>query len=213
MMDAHRGHMISMQDVHIHREEITDTFQSYIKWQWYIVLFFDANNIFGGTWRVHLSQMSEARRIITMSELFHLDYVFRAWEGIQIVMDQFIEISVDRVVDGIIHYGGHMHIVPKSTLIEDIMKVVCDSPLAGNSGYSREYEAPQVTWILSREMFRLHIFLRYMEGDRDSIFLGAFWQDPNRATGTKLIPSTRFPPDAGILGVWLILTSMVTSMV
>jgi hypothetical protein len=60
-------------------------------------------------------------------------------------MDQFIEISVDKVVDNIIHYGGHTHVVLDSTLRENIMRVTHDSPLAGHFGYSYEYEVPQVT--------------------------------------------------------------------
>jgi hypothetical protein len=75
-------------------------------------------SIFNRTWRVHLSQLGEAGRIIAMSEFFHLGYVVRAQEEIQIVLDQFTEISVDRVVDGIIHYGGCTHVVPESTLRE-----------------------------------------------------------------------------------------------
>jgi hypothetical protein len=108
------------------------------------------------------------------------DYVVKAKEGIQIVVDQFIEISVDRVVDGIIHYGGRTHIVPKSTLRELIIGAMCDSPLAGHFGSSHEYEAPKVTWILSREVFRLHRLLGYIDDDRDSRFPRAVWQETNR---------------------------------
>jgi hypothetical protein len=71
--------------------------------------------------------------------------VVRAQEEIQIVLDQFTKISVDRVMDGIIHYGGHTHVVLESTLKKEIMTTVCDSPLVGNSGYLYEYWAPQVT--------------------------------------------------------------------
>jgi hypothetical protein len=88
--------------------------------------------------------------------------VVRAQEEIQIVLDQFSEISTDRVVDG---YEGHTCVVSDLTLREMIMRVICDSPLAGNSKYSHEYEAPQVTWILSREVFRLHRLLRYIDDD------------------------------------------------
>jgi hypothetical protein len=77
-----------------------------------------------------------------------LGYVVRA--QIQIVLDQFTEISFDRVVDGIIHYGGCTHVVFESTLRERIMRAMYDSPLAGHSGYSYEYEAPQVIGLLSR---------------------------------------------------------------
>jgi hypothetical protein len=55
-----------------------DTFQSCRQWQWHLVLFSDANSIFNRTWRVHLSQLGEAGRIIAMSEFFHLGYVVRA---------------------------------------------------------------------------------------------------------------------------------------
>jgi hypothetical protein len=98
------------------------------------VLFSDANNIFNRTWWVHLSQLGEAGRIIAMSEFFHLGYVVRA--QIHIVLDHFTEISVDRVVDGIIHYGGCTHVVLESTLRERIMRAMYDSPLTG-------HEAPQ----------------------------------------------------------------------
>jgi hypothetical protein len=50
------------------------------------------------------------------------------------------------------------------------------SPLAGNFGYLYEYEAPQVTGILSREVFRLHGLLDYIDGDQDSIFPSTVWQ-------------------------------------
>jgi hypothetical protein len=46
-------------------------------------------------------------------------------------LDQFSEISVDRVVDG--YPLGHTHVVPESTLREMIMRAMCDSPLVGNS--------------------------------------------------------------------------------
>jgi hypothetical protein len=116
------------------------------------VLFFDANNIFGRTWRAHMSQMIEVGRIIAMSEFFHLGYVVRAQEKIQIVLGQFTEISVDRVVDGIIHYGSHTHVVPEFTLRDKIMRAMCDSPLTENSGYSYEYEAPRVPGVLFKEV-------------------------------------------------------------
>jgi hypothetical protein len=64
-----------------------------------------------------------------------------------------------------------------------------------------------------REVFRLHILLEYINGDRDSIFLGVVWQGPNILEGIELIPSTWVPPDDAILGTWLILTPMVTGMV
>jgi hypothetical protein len=69
-----------------------DTFQSCSQWQWHLVLSSDANNIFNKTWRVHLSKLGEACRIISMPGFFHLGYVVRALEEIQIVLDQFTEI-------------------------------------------------------------------------------------------------------------------------
>jgi len=131
-----------------------------------------------------LSQMSEAGRIISMSELFHLVYVVRAHEDIQIVLDQFTEISSNRVVDGIIHYGGCTLVVIEPTLKERSMRDMYDSPLVGNSRYSYEYEAPKVTWILSKEVLRLHRLLEYVDGDRGSRFSSTVWQDPNRVMVT-----------------------------
>jgi hypothetical protein len=88
-------------------------------------------------------------------------------------LDQFLEMSTDRVVDGIIHYGGHTHVVPKPMLRG--RRAMCDSPLVGNYGYSHEYEALRVTWILSREVLRLHEILKYIDGDRGNIFSGTIW--------------------------------------
>jgi hypothetical protein len=78
-----------------------------------------------------------------MTDFFHLGYVVRA--QIRIVLDQFTEISFNRVVDGIIHCRGCTHVVPESTLRERIMRDMYYSPLAGHYGYSYEYEALQVT--------------------------------------------------------------------
>ena len=74
--------------------------------------------------RHHPIQMSEQNRIIAILDFFH-----------------FREILANRVVDGIIHYGGRTHVVFESTLRERIMRAMYDSPLAGHSGYSYEYEA------------------------------------------------------------------------
>jgi len=60
-------------------------------------------------------------------------------------LDQFTKILVDKVVDDIIHCGGHTHVVLESTLRDYFMQDMCDSLLAGNSRYSYEYEAPQIT--------------------------------------------------------------------
>jgi hypothetical protein len=133
--------------------------------------------------------------------------VVRAQEEIQLVLDQFTENPTDRV-DGIIHYEGRTHVVPESTLRDKTMRAMCGSPLAGNFGYSYEYEPPQVTWLPSREVLILHGLLEYINGDRDSNFSVTVWKEPNKIAETMLIPSTRFPPYVSILGTWLNLTPM-----
>jgi hypothetical protein len=57
-------------------------------------------------------------------------------------------------------------------------------------------------------VFRLHRLLKYINGDRDSKFCGAFWQELNKIAGTLLIPSTWFPPNVGIPRTSLILSPM-----
>jgi len=110
-----------------------------------------------------MSQLGEAGRIIAMLEFFRLGYVVGAEEEIQIVLDQSTYISIDRVVDGIIHYGDCTHIFPKSTLTKKIMRDTHDSPLVGNCRYSYEYETPYVTGPLSMDVFRLYILLEYID--------------------------------------------------
>jgi hypothetical protein len=68
--------------------------------------------------------------VIAISKFFCLGYVIGAQEEIQIVLDPFLEMSTDRVVDGSIHYRGPTHIVHESTLREMIMRAMYDSPLA-----------------------------------------------------------------------------------
>jgi hypothetical protein len=41
-----------------------------------------------------------------------------------------------------------------------------------------------VTGLLSREVFRLHGLLEYIDGDRDSKLLGVVWQELNKLAGT-----------------------------
>jgi hypothetical protein len=103
-----------------------------------------------------------------MSELFCLDYVVEAHEEIQIVLGQFREILVDRVVDGIIHYRVRTLVSFEPPLRE----MTCDPLSIGNFWYSYEYEAPKVTMILSREAFILHRLLGYIDDDRDIRFPG-----------------------------------------
>jgi len=78
------------------------------------------------------------------------------------------------------------------------MRAMCDSPLEGTYGYLYEYEALQVTGLLSREVFRLHGLLEYIDDDRGSKFSGIVWQEPNKVKVTKLIPSKWLPSDVGI---------------
>ena len=93
----------------------------------------------------HPSQMSEKNRIIAILDFFNLVYVVIAHEEIHIVLDPFREILANRVVDGIIHYGGRTHIVLESILRERIMRTMCGSPFIGNSRYMHDYEAPHMT--------------------------------------------------------------------
>jgi hypothetical protein len=41
-----------------------------------------------------------------------------------------------------------------------------------------------VIGIISKEVFRLHKLLGYIDDDRDRKFPGAVWQKPNRSIGT-----------------------------
>jgi hypothetical protein len=92
------------------------------------------------------------------------------------------------------------------------MRVMCDSPLTWSFDYLYEYEALHVIRILSREVFRLHGSLEYIDDDQDRIFHSAFGKGLNILECRKLIPSTWVPLDDGILGTWIILNMMVSSM-
>jgi hypothetical protein len=119
--------------------------------------------------------MHSISRIISMSKTSCLDYVVKAHEEIQIVLDQFLEILVDKMVDGIIQYRCCTNVFLESTLREWIMRAM--------------YDSPQVTWIISKEVFRLHGLLEYIYGDRDNIFLDEFWWELKKLVDTNLIPS------------------------
>jgi len=69
------------------------------------------------------------------------------------------------VVDVIIHYGCHTHVDLDPTLRKRSTRAMCDSPLVGNYGHLYEYEAFQLTWLLSMEVFRIHGLLEYIESD------------------------------------------------
>jgi hypothetical protein len=93
------------------------------------------------TWRVHMSQLGEACKIIAMPEFFCLKYVVKAHEDIQIVLGQFTKIPTDRVVDEIIHYRGCTLVAPEPPLKKMIVRAMCDPPSTGHFGYSYSYEA------------------------------------------------------------------------
>jgi hypothetical protein len=57
-----------------------------------------------------------------------------------------------------------------------------------------EYKAPQVAELFFRDIFRLHGLPRTIVSNRDSRFLGAFWQELFRLTGTELTPNTSYHP-------------------
>jgi hypothetical protein len=90
-------------------------------------------------------------------------------------LDRCIDISADKVVNDIIYCRGHIYLIHESILRERIMRAMCDTHLAWHSGYSYEYEAPQVAELLSKEVFRLHGLHVYIDSDRDNRSLGVFW--------------------------------------
>jgi hypothetical protein len=48
-----------------------------------------------------------------------------------------------------------------------------------------------------REVFRLHGLPKTIVSDRDSRFMGGFWQELFRLVGTELTPSTSYHPQTG----------------
>ena len=48
--------------------------------------------------------------------------------------------------------------------------------------------------LFSKKIFRLHGLPKTIVSDRDSRFLGKFWQELFRLVGTELTPSTRYHP-------------------
>jgi len=98
------------------------------------------------------------------------------------------------MVHGLVDYEDCTHVVPEFTLRERIIRAM--------------YDSLQVTGLLSREVFRLHEVLEYIDSDPDNRLPSAVWQEPNKLVGTELIPSTLSPPNDGIPGAWLILTSI-----
>jgi hypothetical protein len=57
-----------------------------------------------------------------------------------------------------------------------------------------DHSATQVVESIFREVFRLHGLPKTIVSDRDSRFLGDFWQEPFRVVGTKLTPNTSYHP-------------------
>jgi hypothetical protein len=55
------------------------------------------------------------------------------------LMDGHIQDDRYRVVDDIIYYRDSIYLVPESTLREEIMRAIHDTPLAGHPGYFRTY--------------------------------------------------------------------------
>jgi hypothetical protein len=55
-----------------------------------------------------------------------------------------------------------------------------------------DYNAVQVAELFLREVFRLHGLPQSIVSDRDSRFIGTFWQELFRLVGTKLRPSTSY---------------------
>jgi len=54
-------------------------------------------------------------------------------------MDHNIKDDRYKVVDGIIYYKDHIYLVPESTLKENIMRSMHDTPLAEHPGYFKTY--------------------------------------------------------------------------
>jgi hypothetical protein len=57
-----------------------------------------------------------------------------------------------------------------------------------------DYSAAQVAELFFREIFRLHGLPKTIVSDRDSRFMGGFWQELFRLVGTELTPSTSYHP-------------------
>jgi hypothetical protein len=63
-------------------------------------------------------------------------------------LDVHIQDEKYRVVHDIIYFGDGIYLVPKSTLREDIMRVIHDSPMAGHLGCFQTYQQirQRVSW-------------------------------------------------------------------
>ena len=54
--------------------------------------------------------------------------------------------------------------------------------------------AAQVAEVFFKDVFRLHGLSKIIISDRDSRFMGGFWQELFRLVGTNLTPSTSYHP-------------------
>ena len=72
---------------------------------------------------------------------------------------------------------------------------------------SAHYTATQVAKLLFREFFRLHGLPKTIISDKDSRFMGGFWQELFWLVGTELTPSTSYHPQMDgqtkIVNKWL----------
>eukprot|EP00253_Pinus_taeda_P034192 PITA_34192 len=72
---------------------------------------------------------------------------------------------------------------------------------------SSHYTAAQVAEMFFREVFRLHGLPKTITSDRDSCFMGGFWQELFRLVGTELTSSTSYHPETDrqteIVNKWL----------
>ena len=72
---------------------------------------------------------------------------------------------------------------------------------------SAHYTIAQVAELFFREVFRLHSLPKTIISDRDSRFMGGFWQELFRLVGTELTPSTSYHPQTDgqteIVNKWL----------
>ena len=57
-----------------------------------------------------------------------------------------------------------------------------------------KYSASQGTKLFFREIFRLHGLSKNIASDKDSRFMGGFWQELFRLVGTELTSSTSYHP-------------------
>ena len=59
---------------------------------------------------------------------------------------------------------------------------------------ARYFSATQVAELFFIEVFRLHGLPKTIISDRDSRFIGEFWQELFQLVGTELTPSTNYHP-------------------